>query len=185
MIKSVLSEAKQHMDKAIEAMQHEMSTVRTGRANIALLDGIRVDYYGSLTPINQVANIAAPEPRMITIQPWEKRMVAVIEKAILAANLGITPSNDGTIIRLPIPSLTEERRRDLVRVVHKMAEEVRVSVRNGRREANDQLKKLEKKGDISKDDSRRTQEEIQEITGEYIEQIDELLARKEAEIMEV
>lgn len=185
MIKKVRSETKQRMDKAIEAMQHEMSTIRTGRANPALLDSLRVDYYGSLMPLNQVANIAVPEPRLMTIQPWEKRMVPVIEKAILASNIGITPSNDGTVIRLPIPSLTEERRRDLVRVVHKMAEEVRVSVRNARRDANDQLRKLEKNGEIPKDDAHRSQEEIQKMTDEYIAQIDDLLTRKEEEIMEV
>jgi len=185
MIKKIQSETRQHMDKAIEAMQHEVSTVRTGRANLALLDGIRVDYYGSPMPIHQVATVAVPEPRLITIQPWEQRMVPVIEKAILASDLGITPSNDGTVIRLPIPPLTEERRKDLVRVVHKMAEEVRVSVRNARRGANDRLKKLEKNGDISKDESRRAQEAIQEMTDEYIAQIDDLLARKEEEIMEV
>jgi len=185
MIKEIKSEAKARMEKSLEAIRHEMTTIRTGRASTSLLDGIRVEYYGSMLPLNQVANIATPEPRLITIQPWDKQVLPVIERALMTSDLGLTPSSDGHIIRLPIPQLTEERRAALVRVVGKLAEEARVGIRNIRRDANEHLRKAEKKGDISEDDRHRAQDEVQEMTDAFIEQIDEVLERKEAEIMEV
>lgn len=185
MTKEVNTQAKEKMHKVVESLTHELSTIRTGRATISLLDGIRVNYYGSNIPLNQVANLAVQEPRLLIIQPWEKNMLPVIEKTILASDLGLTPSNDGTVIRLPIPQLTEERRRGLVKLVRKLAEEGRVTVRNIRREANEIIKTKEKKGEISEDDSRETQKEIQEITDNFIKQIDEVLEKKEEEIIQV
>ena len=185
MINEILSEAKKDMEKALASVQHEMALIRTGRATTNLLDVVRVDYYGSQLPINQVATVGVPEPRLLTIQPWDKSAISAVEKAILASGLGLTPSNDGTIIRLPIPSLTEERRRDLVRVVHKLAEEGRIAVRNARREANEMLKEGEKDGEIPEDECKRAQKQVQELTDERIKQVDEILKQKEAEIMEV
>ena len=185
MINDILSEAKSHMQKAIESVQHEMALIRTGRATTNLLDVVRVEYYGTHMPINQVATIGVPEPRLLTIQPWDKSAISAVEKAILASGLGLTPSNDGTVIRLPIPQLTEERRKDLVRVVHKLAEEGRVSIRNARRDANEMLKEAEKEGEIPEDDSKKAQKHVQDLTDEYIKKVDEVLKRKEAEIMEV
>jgi ribosome recycling factor len=185
MINDIISETKGHMQKAVESLQHEMALIRTGRATTNLLDVVRVDYYGSHVPVNQLATVGVPEPRMLTIQPWDKRAIQAIEKAILASGLGLTPSNDGNIIRLPIPQLTEERRRDLVRVVHKLAEEGRVSIRNARRDANEMLKDGEKEGEIPEDDGKKAQKHVQELTDEFIRKVDEVLKRKEAEIMEV
>ncbi len=185
MIKEVMSDAKERMKKAVEAVRHEMATVRTGRATPSLLDSVRVNYYGSSVPINHVANIGIPEPRLILIQPWDRSVLPEIEKAILASNLGLTPSNDGHVIRLPIPELTEERRKDLVRLVRKLAEDGRVAIRNIRRDANETLKELEKEGEISEDDSHRAQKEVQELTDKFIEEIDDILEKKEEEIMEV
>jgi ribosome recycling factor len=185
MVDEILSEGKKGMQKAVDAFNHEMATVRTGRASSALLDGIRVEYYGSQVPVNQVATVAVPEPRLITIQPWDKSAIGPIEKAIQTSNLGLTPSNDGTIVRLPIPQLTEERRMELVKVVRHMAEEARVSIRNQRRDANELLKDGQKEGEIPEDDSKRGHDQIQKLTDEFVAKIDELLKEKEDEIMEV
>lgn len=185
MINDIIHEARAHMQKAVESVQHEMALIRTGRATANLLDVVRVEYYGAHVPVHQVATIGVPEARLLTVQPWDKSAIPAIEKAILASGLGLTPSNDGTTIRLPIPQLTEERRRDLVRVVHKLAEEGRVSIRNARRDANEMLREGEKEGEIPEDDSKKAQRQVQELTDEYIKKIDEILKRKEAEIMEV
>jgi len=173
------------MDKALEALGHEFASLRTGRASVAIFDTVMVDYYGTPTPINQVATLSAPEPRLITIQPWDVSQINAIEKAILSSVLGLTPSNDGKIIRINIPQLTEERRRELVKVAHRFAEECRVSIRNIRREFNERFKKLEKNGEISQDEHKRACEEIQSVTDSYIKKVDEALTKKEAEIMEV
>ncbi|MSS73908.1 MAG: ribosome recycling factor [Candidatus Latescibacteria bacterium] len=185
MINDIITETRTHMQKAIESVQHEMALIRTGRATTNLLDVVRVEYYGTHMPVNQVATIGVPEPRLLTIQPWDKSAISAIEKAILASGLGLTPSNDGTLIRLPIPQLTEERRKDLVRVVHKLAEEGRVSIRNARRDANEMLKEGEKEGEIPEDDCKKAQKQVQDLTDEYIKKVDEILKRKEADIMEV
>ena len=185
MIDEISSDAKQGMEKSLEGLRHELASIRTGRATTSLLDGIRVNYYGSMVPIKQVANIGVPEPRLVAIQPWEPKMVPVIEKAVLSSELGLTPVSDGTIIRLPIPQLTEERRHDLARMVHKLAEEGRISIRNVRRDANELLKEASKEGEISEDDSHRGQRDIQDLTDEYIRKVDQMLEVKEQEIMEV
>ncbi|MFQ6094352.1 MAG: ribosome recycling factor [bacterium] len=184
MIRENHKRAEERMKKALLALQHELMGIRTGRASTALLDGIKVEYYGSTVPLQQVATVAVPEARLVTIQPWEKQMIAAVEKAILKSDLGLTPTSDGHIIRLPIPPLTEERRKDLVKVVKRMAEESRVGVRNVRRDANVALREAEKKGEISEDESFKAQEDIQELTDRYIELIDERLKEKEKEIME-
>ncbi len=178
-------EMTEKMDKALEALSHEFSSLRTGRASVAIFEKVMVDYYGTPTPLNQVATLSAPEPRLITIAPWDVSQINAIEKAILSSMLGLTPSNDGKIIRINIPQLTEERRKELVKVAHKFAEECRVAVRNIRREFNEKAKKLEKNKEISQDELKKTIEEIQSITDSYIKKIDEALAKKEAEIMEI
>ena len=180
-----ISQAREHMDKALDAMRREFSTVRTGKASPALLDTIRVDAYGSKMPLNQVASVSAPEPRLLVVQPWDKALVAVVEKAIKAAELGLNPSTDGGIIRVPVPALTEERRRDMVRTLHKQAEEGRVAVRHARQEGNKEIKRREADGDISEDDARREMEQVQKLTDEYIHKIEQLLKAREAEVMEV
>jgi len=185
MVKEILAEARSDMQKGIGAFQHEMTTIRTGRASTSLLDTIRVEYYGSNTPLNQVANIGVPEPRLLSIQPWDKAVIPAIEKAILASNLGLVPQNDGNIVRLPIPQLTEERRKELVKMVRQLAEEGRVSVRNARREANELLKEAQKEGEVSEDDSKRGQAQVQELTDDFVKKVDALLVEKEEEIMEV
>jgi ribosome recycling factor len=172
------------MKRATEAMLKSFNGIRTGRASVALLDGIQVDYHGSLMPLNQLANLAVPERRLITIQPWDPSSVSAIEKAILKSDLGITPSNDGKVIRLAVPTLTEERRKELVKVCRKLAEEGRVVIRNLRRDANDGIKKREKDKQISEDDARKGGEQIQELTNRMIKGMDELLEKKEKEIME-
>lgn len=184
-VKEIFSAQEEKMKKTIEALRRELSSLRAGRATPALLDKILVDYYGSLTAVNQVANISVPEPRMITIQPWEKTMLAAIEKAILKSDLGLTPSSDGVIIRLSIPQLTQQRRAELAKVIHKKAEEARVAVRNIRRDANDAVKKLEKDKSISEDETKKAQEDMQKLTDKYIKEIDVVMAAKEKEIMEV
>jgi ribosome recycling factor len=184
-IKDIHKDAEQRMQKAVENTRVELTKIRTGKASTALLDTIKVSYYGSMVPIKQVASISTPEARLLTVQPWEKNLIGEIEKAILKSDLGLNPVNDGTIIRLPIPQLTEERRRDLVRLCHKLAEEGRVAIRNVRRDANDQLKKKEKNHEISEDQCHTAIDEVQRITDKYISQIDELLKKKEAEVMEV
>ncbi|HHT67833.1 MAG TPA: ribosome recycling factor [Firmicutes bacterium] len=185
MIDQIMQDGKARMEEVIAATKRTFAAVRTGRANPALLDRIMVSYYGTPTPLNQMASVSVPEPRLLVVTPWDKGSIKDVEKAILTSDLGLVPSNDGTVIRLAIPTLTEERRKDLVRVVRKDAEEHRVAVRNIRRDLNDAVKKLEKNGDISEDDSHRVQEEIQEQTNDFISQIDELLKAKEKEIMEV
>jgi len=185
MINDIMKNLDERMDKALGSMKREFATVRAGRASASLLDRVQVEYYGSTMPINQLANVTAPEPRMLVITPWDKGSLAAIDKAITKSDLGLTPTNDGTVIRITIPQLTEQRRQELVKQVKKMAEEGRVAVRNIRRDANDDLKKLEKSGDISEDESRRAQEKVQNTTNKFIADIDKTLEAKEAEIMEV
>lgn len=184
-VKELFTAQEEKMKKALEALRRELAALRAGRATPALLDKITVDYYGSPTPVNQVANIAVPEPRMITIQPWEKNMLAPIEKAILKSDLGLTPSSDGVIIRLSIPQLTQQRRIELTKVIHKKAEEARVVVRNIRRDANEAIKKLEKDKAISEDDTKKAQEDMQKLTDKYVKEVDTAMTVKEKEIMEV
>ncbi|UFJ42157.1 ribosome recycling factor [Brevibacillus humidisoli] len=185
MPQSVLKDMEERMSKAITTLKKDLATLRAGRANPALLDKVVVDYYGTLTPVNQLANISAPEPRLLQIQPWDKTSLKEIERAIQQSDLGLTPSNDGTIIRIAIPPLTEERRRELVKVAGKDGEEAKVAIRNIRRDANEEIKKLEKAGDISEDESRRHQETIQKTTDKFIGEVDKLVKEKEKEIMEV
>jgi ribosome recycling factor len=185
MTKDVLASMKSNMDKTIDSLRKEYQKVRTGRASTALLDDIKVIYYDTPTPINQVAAVAVPEPRVITIQPWESKMIPVIEKAILNANIGLTPANDGKLIRLPLPPLTEERRKEIVKQLKKMAEEGRIALRNIRRDAIESLKKLEKDKKISEDDLKRGEKEVQDVTNTYTAKVDEILASKEKEVMEV
>jgi ribosome recycling factor len=180
----VLRKAEQDMKRAIEATVKGFNGVRTGRASVSLLDGIHVDYHGASMALNQLANIAAPERRLITVQPWDPSAVSAIEKAIMKSDLGITPANDGKIIRLAIPTLTEERRKELVKVVRKLAEEHRVVIRNLRRDANEALKRLEKDKKLSEDEARKTMDQVQDLTNRMIKQLDELLEKKEKEIME-
>lgn len=180
-----LKKCREQMDAAVEAVRREFASVRTGKASPALLDTVRVEAYGSTVPLNQVATVSAPEPRLLVVQPWDRGMLGPIEKGIQASDLGLNPANDGKIIRVPIPALTEERRKEYVRLLHKMAEEGRVSIRHARKEANDQIKKLQKDNELSEDDARREQDEVQKLTDQYIQQLDELLKHKEAEVMEV
>lgn len=185
MIGEILDDGKARMEEVIVRTKKAFASVRTGRANPALLDRIMVSYYGTPTPLNQMASVSVPEPRMLVITPWDKSSIKDIEKAILTSDLGLVPNNDGSVIRLAIPPLTEERRKELVRLVRKDAEDHRVAVRNIRRDLNEAAKKLEKDGEISEDDLRRAQDDIQKLTDRFIEQIDELLKAKEKEIMEV
>lgn len=185
MIDELLDDAKRRMDKSVEAALHEFNTVRTGRASAALLDRVTVDYYGEKTPVKQLATINVPEPRMLTVQPFDPSSVKAVERAILESDLGLTPSNDGKLIRLPIPQLTEERRKELVRVVRHLAEEGRVAIRNVRRDVMHDLKELARDGDVGDDDERRAEDKLQKLTDEHVHRVDELLKRKEEEIMEV
>ena len=185
MIKEIATEAEDKMKKALEALRKDYGSMRAGRATPALLDKVMVDYYGVPTPINQMANVSVPEPRMLVIQPWDKSVIASIEKAILKSDLGLTPNNDGIVIRLAIPQLTQERRNELVKSAKKKAEDARVAVRNIRRDANDHLKAMLKDKDISEDDDKRAQEDIQKLTDKYVKEIDHILEHKEQEIMEV
>jgi ribosome recycling factor len=185
MIEEVFSEMKERMSKAIEALKRDYSRLRTGRASLSLLDGIRVSYYNTPTPLNQMASLAVPEPRLIVIQPWDKSVIGEIEKAILKSELGLTPMNDGKVIRIAIPPLTEERRKDLVKVARKMAEEGKVAIRNIRRDANELLKELKQEKEITEDDLYRSQEEVQKITDQFISQVDEVCTTKEKEILEI
>jgi ribosome recycling factor len=180
-----LQKARQRMDGAIEALRREFAGVRTGKASPALLDTIRVEAYGSMVPLNQVGTVSAPEARMLTVQPWDKSLMKATEKALRESDLGLNPSNDGQIIRIPIPPLTEERRREYVKLLHKLTEEARVAVRNVRRDANDEVKQSQKDEGLSEDDVRREQAEVQKLTDQYIARIEELMKHKEAEIMEV
>ena len=181
----VIELARSEMEKTVEAFRHELTKVRTGRASTGLVDGLHVNYYGAKTPIRQVASLAAPEPRLIVITPYDKTALHEIEKAIQSSDLGLTPQNDGKIIRIPIPELTQERRKELAKHVKKIAEEHRVGVRNHRRDANDMLKDLHKDKKISEDDLRGAEAKVQQFTTEFIEKLDKVLAAKEAEIMEV
>jgi ribosome recycling factor len=181
----VIKHTEDSMHKSIEALKHELMGIRTGKANPGLLEGVRVTYYGQTVPLKQVANVAVPEPRLITIHPWEKSMIPEIDKAIRTSELGLNPQIEGALIRLPIPPLTEERRKDLVKVVKKYGEEARVAVRNVRRDANERFKKLEKEHKISEDELHTRQEEVQKITDRFIKEVDEVVEGKEKEIMEV
>jgi ribosome recycling factor len=185
MTEEVLADAKAHMQKSIEATRREFAALRAGRANPALLEHVKVEYYGTPTPLQSLATITAPEPRLVVVKPFDKGAVKEIERAILQSDLGLNPSFDGTLFRIPIPTLTEERRRELVKVARKHAEEGRVSIRNIRRDAKEMLETLEKDGEISEDESRRGIERLQELTDEMIAQLDRLLHTKEQEIMEV
>ncbi|MCL1905468.1 MAG: ribosome recycling factor [Clostridiales bacterium] len=185
MIKDLLTDAESRMEKVIENMVREYGSLRAGRANPALLDKVMVECYGSLTPVNQTANISCPEPRLIVIQPWDKNNVAAIERAIMKSDLGITPMNDGNIIRLSVPQLTEERRRELVKLCSKRAEEAKVAVRNVRRDLNDDIKALEKAKEASEDECKKALDDTQKLTDRFIKRVDEILQKKEAEIMEV
>ena len=185
MIDELIQDAVRRMDRSVEATLGEFNTVRTGRASAALLDRIHVDYYGTPTPLKQLATINVPEPRMLTIQPFDPTSLKAIEKAIQESDLGLTPSNDGKVIRLPIPQLTEERRKELVKVVRHLAEEGRIAVRNVRRDAMHHLKELVDNGDVGADEEHRAEDRVQKLTDEHIHKIDDLLKRKEAEIMEV
>lgn len=178
----IAKQAKQHMQKAVENSKRELATIRSGKATTSLLDTVKVEAYGQQLPLNQVASVGAPEPRLLTVQPWDKSLIPVVEKAILTADLGLNPSNDGTIVRIPLPPLNEERRRELVKVVHKLAEEGRISIRHGRQEALGAIKKVEH---VSDDDKRRSEAEIQKLHDEAVSQVDALVTAKEAEIMEV
>lgn len=180
-----LQKARQRMEHSIEALRREFAGVRTGKASPALLDNVRVEAYGSTMPLNQVGTVSAPEPRMLVVQPWDKSLIKAIEKGLRESDLGLNPSNDGQVVRIPIPPLTEERRKEFVRLVHKLTEEARVAVRNVRRDANDEVKHRQKDEGLSEDDIRREQAEVQKLTDQYIARIDELMKHKEAEIMEV
>jgi ribosome recycling factor len=184
-ISDTVSDAERRMTRAVEAAQHDYQTIRTGRANPALLERVAVEYYGSSLPVNQLATISVPEPRLLVIAPWDKGAIPAIEKAILKSDLGLNPASDGNVVRLSIPQLTEERRKEFIKLLHKKAEEHRVAVRNVRRDANEHLKNLEKEGKVSEDDVHRGQEQIQKLTDKYIVQIDKLTEAKEAELREV
>lgn len=181
----VLSDLNREMDGTVTALRRELSRTRTGRASTALLDGILVEYYGTKTPLNQLATLSAPEPRLLVVQPYDRSSISEIERSILQSDLGLVPNNDGRIIRVPIPELTEERRRELVKHVRKLAEEFRVSIRNHRRDAIDLLKSLEKDKEITEDDLRRLQEKVQEVTKDFMDRLEVVLKKKEQEIMEV
>lgn len=185
MIDDVKKDVKHRMDQAVETMRTELAKLRTGKASPAILDGITVNYYGANTPLRQVGNVSAPEPRLLVVQPWDRSLLGEIEKAILKSDLGLNPTNDGIVIRVPIPALTEERRQSLVKVAKKITEDGRVAVRNIRRDANEKLKKLEKDHKISEDDLHRSQDEMQKFTDECVKKLDEILTLKEKEIMEI
>ena len=182
MLDEIYTDTEDRMDKAVEKTRQDLASIRTGRAHTSILDGVKVDYYGAKTPLNQLAQVSAPEPRLLVIQPYEKSIIPDIERAIHEADLGLNPQNDGTVIRLPIPELTKERREELIRYSHKLAEEGRIAVRNIRRDGNDMVKELENEHEISEDDAHRAYENIQEMTDEHIEKIDKLLEHKEEEI---
>jgi len=184
MIESIYQETTQSMEKSIDSLKNEFKKIRTGRASPSILDGIRVEYYGTTTPLNQMASLSIPESRLISIQPWDVSIIKDIEKAILKSDLGLTPSNDGKLIRISIPPLTEDRRKELVKVIQKKSEEHRVAVRNIRRDSNELLKGLKKDGEISEDDAFRAQDQVQKITDKHIKLIDDVCKEKEKEILE-
>lgn len=181
----LLKDARQRMDKSVEAFRNEIAKIRTGKATTALLDGIKVDYYGTLTPLNQVGNVSVMDVHTISITPWDKSMVPVIDKAILASDLGLNPISDGTNLKIPIPPLTEERRKELVKIVKKFGEDAKVALRNVRRDTNDHLKKVEKNKELTEDQLKEAEKETQKLTDEHIAKIDEMIKHKEKEIMEV
>jgi ribosome recycling factor len=185
MYDEVIAKCKAGMERAIEAMKKEFSRVCTGRASVSLFDDIRIDYYGTPTPLNQVATLTVPEPRLITIQPWERKLIPEIERAILKSDLGLNPASDGVLVRVAIPSLTEERRKEMVKQIRRMAEDAKVVIRNARRDANEALKKLEKGKEISEDDLKRGEKDVQDLTDLYVKKTDEVLLAKEKEVMEV
>jgi ribosome recycling factor len=185
MLDEICSEAKEQMENSIEALKKQLSQIRTGRANTALLDSVRVDYYGSATPLNQVASVTIPDARSLMVKPWEKNIIKEVERAILEANLGVTPSSDGEVIRINIPPLTEERRREIAKQAKGKVEDGKVSVRNARRDANDMLKAAKGEGEISEDDEKRGLKMVQELTDTFVAKVDELYANKEKEIMEI
>lgn len=184
MLDEIYQETQDNMEKVIGALKKELKRVRTGRASLSLLDGIKVDYYGTLTPVNQLATLAVPESRLITIQPWDATVIKEIEKAILKSDLGLTPSSDGKIVRISIPPLTEQRRKELVKVVNKICEEYKVQVRNTRRDANEMIKDLKKDSEISEDEAFKAQDKVQKKTDEFIKLVDECYKEKEKEILE-
>ncbi|NLT96426.1 MAG: ribosome recycling factor [Clostridia bacterium] len=185
MIDEILKDSETRMQKTLEVLRKDFASLRAGRANPAILEKVQVDYYGVPTPINQMANITAPEPRLLVIQPWDKSIISSIEKAILKSDLGLNPSSDGTVIRIAIPQLTQERRKELVKTVKKKAEEAKVGIRNIRRDANEEVKSLEKAKEITEDESKKAQEDIQKITDKYIAEVEKVLSKKEEEIMEI
>lgn len=184
MIEDIFQDTRENMGKSVEALKREFKRVRTGRASLSILDGVRVDYYGTPTPLNQMATLAVPESRLITIQPWDVSVIKETEKALLKSDLGLTPSSDGKIIRIAIPPLTEDRRKELVKVVNKMSEEHKIAIRNIRRDSNEMLKDLKKEGDISEDEAFKAQEQIQKITDDSISLVDQITKDKEKEILE-
>ena len=185
MQEKLLKEMEIRMEKALSAMRHELSGIRTGKATTTLLDTVRVEQYGSLMPLNQVASVSAPEPRLLVVQPWDRKSIPLIERAIQKANLGLNPQSDGTVIRLPIPSLNEERRKEIVRLVKKMGEEGKVAVRNIRRDTIEAVKKMEKSGELPEDEGKKREGMIQKTTDRFVEEIDNIVKRKDAEVMEV
>lgn len=185
MTQDLVNDAQRRMQKAVEAAAHDFATVRTGRANPMILENIKVDYYGTPTPLNQLAGIAVPEPRQLLVTPWDRGQINAVLKAIQSSDIGLTPMSDGNVIRLNVPPLTEERRRELIKQLHKKAEDHRVAVRNIRRDVNEHLKEQQKKSEISEDQCKREQEEVQKLTDKYIAEIDKLAAAKEAELREV
>ena len=185
MEKQVQEKTKLAMEKAIDALKRDLGKIRTGRASLTLLEDVRVDYYGTPTPLNQVGTLAVPEPRMMTVQPWERNLIPEIEKAILKSDLGITPSSDGQVVRIVIPPLTEERRKEMVKVIKRMGEDTKVAVRNSRRDANEALKKLQKDKEITEDDLKHGEKSVQELTDQYVKKVDEILVAKEKEVMEI
>ena len=184
MLELVYEETREKMENSIAALNKALKRVRTGRASLSLLEGIRVDYYGTQTPIDQTASVAVPESRLLTIQPWDASIIKDIEKAILKSDLGLTPSNDGKIIRISMPPLTEDRRKELVKVVNKTGEEAKVSVRNARRDSNETIKKMKKDGDVAEDEAFNAQDKVQEITDGFVKKVDEICEEKEKEILE-
>jgi ribosome recycling factor len=185
MIQDVIKDAEDRMKKSVDALQRELTAIRTGHAHVGLVDHVRVEYYGTQTPLNQMATIAAPEPRLLTIQPWDRSALSAIEKAIQKSDLGLTPSNDGAVIRLPIPPLTEQRRKELIKVVHTRVEEGRVAVRNVRRDALEKVRRMVHGKEASEDDQHKAQDQLQKLTDKYVADIDQRGKGKEAELMEV
>lgn len=185
MIEEVYESMEESVNKALAALKSALSRIRTGRANAALLDSVRVDYYGTVTPLNQMASVTTPEPRLIMVKPWDRSVVGAVEKAIQASDLGLNPSSDGEIIRIPVPPLTEERRKDLVKVVRKNGEECKVSIRNGRRDSNELLKDMESSGEAPKDDVARALKQIQSMTDDGVKEVDKIIEAKEIEITEI